>query len=161
MDHFMGTIEPNGTIELDWADKAILTALSENARLSMTELAKRVGLSKTPVSSRVRRMEDAGIITGYRASLSWQKLGLGHVCFVEVRLNDTRQKALQAFNSAVSAIPEVEECHMIAGGYDYLLKVRTKDIESFRSILGECISALPHVASSSSYVAMETVKSGA
>ncbi|WP_114391155.1 Lrp/AsnC family transcriptional regulator [Notoacmeibacter marinus] len=156
----MQNIEPNGEIALDWADRAILDELSRDARLSMTELAKRVGLSKTPVSSRVRRLEDAGVITGYRVGLSWQKLGLGHICFVEVRLTDTRQKALQAFNKAVKDIPEVEECHMIAGGYDYLLKVRTKNIETFRSILGECISALPHVASSSSYVAMEAVKSG-
>ncbi|MCP1200741.1 Lrp/AsnC family transcriptional regulator [Notoacmeibacter sp. MSK16QG-6] len=155
----MRDTEPNGTVDLDRIDRTILKELSKDARLSMTELAKRVGLSKTPVSSRVKRLEEIGVITGYHVGLSWQKLGLGHICFVEIRLADTRQKALQAFNDAVRDIPEIEECHMIAGGYDYLLKVRTKDIQSFRSVLGECISALPHVSSSSSYVAMEAVKS--
>ncbi|RLQ89445.1 Lrp/AsnC family transcriptional regulator [Notoacmeibacter ruber] len=150
---------PDGSSRVDQTDEAIIRELTRDARLSMTELARRVGLSKTPVASRVKRLEDEGIITGYRASLSWQKLGLGHICFVEVRLTDTRQKALQSFNKAVAEIPEIEECHMIAGGYDYLLKVRTRDIETFRIILGEQISALPHVASSSSYVAMEAVKS--
>ena len=145
--------------EIDGVDRAIIRELSKDGRLSMTELAKRVGLSKTPVTGRVRRLEDAGIITGYRASLSWQKLGLGHICFVEVRLTDTRQNTLEAFNKAVAAIAEIEECHMIAGGYDYLLKVRTTDILDYRAVMGERISALPHVASTSTYVAMEAVKS--
>ncbi len=145
---------------LDQVDQAILSELSRDGRMSMTELAKRVGLSKTPVAARVRHLEEAGIITGYQARLSWQKLGLGHICFVEVRLNDTRQKALEAFNAAAAAIAEVEECHMIAGGFDYLLKVRTTDINDYRLVMGERISALPHVASTSTYVAMEAVKSG-
>ena len=101
-------------------------------------------------------------------------MGLSHVAFVEVKLSDTREAALSAFNREVLKVPEIEECHMIASRFDYLLKVRTSDIQSYRRILGggrlvededarilgERISALPHVASTSTYVAMEAVKDG-
>ncbi|MDF2234432.1 Lrp/AsnC ligand binding domain-containing protein [Albimonas sp. CAU 1670] len=153
--------DPNALPDLDRFDRAILRELSAEGRLSMTELAARVGLSKTPVAARVRRLEEAGVIAGYRAVLSPIRLGLAHVVFVEIRLGDTREAALRAFNAAVRAIPEVEECHMIAGGFDYLLKVRTRDIAGYRVVLADRISALPHVASSSTYVAMEAVKDDA
>jgi Lrp/AsnC family leucine-responsive transcriptional regulator len=145
---------------LDRYDAAILRALSEDGRLPVTELARRVGLTKTPVQARVRRLEEAGVIAGYRAVLNPIRMGLAHVAFVEVRLSDTRETALQAFNRAVRAVPEIEECHMMAAGFDYLLKVRTTDIADYRKVLGERISALPHVASTSTYVAMEAVKEG-
>lgn len=144
--------------DLDRIDFAILNALSKNARVSVTELGQIVGLSKTPVAARVRRLEEAGIITGYHAQLSTIGLGLDHVAFVEVRLNDTREAALARFNDAVHRVPEVEECHLIAGGFDYLLKVRTSDIAAYRRILSEAISTLPHVTSTSTYVSMEAVK---
>ncbi len=143
---------------LDKIDRAILAELSKDARLPTTELARRVGLSKTPVQARVRRLEEQGFITGYSARLSWKKLGHGHITFVELRLTDTREPALQAFREAVLHIPEITECHMIAGGFDYLIKVRTKDIESYRRFMGETISTLPHVASTSTYVVMDAVK---
>ena len=143
---------------LDRIDRAILNALSRNARMSLTELGQVVGLSKTPVAARVRRLEEDGIISGYHAQLSTQKLGLDHVAFVEVRLTETREAALAAFNAAVHQLVEVEECHLIAGGFDYLLKVRTTDIASYRKVLSEDISTLPHVASTSTYVSMEAVK---
>ena len=101
-----------------------------------------------------------GVIAGYRAMLDPVRLGLAHVAFVEVRLSDTREAALQAFNAAVRAIPEIEACHMMAAAYDYLLKVRTRDIADYRRVLAERISALPHVASTSTHVAMESVKEG-
>ena len=157
----MPSDDPNALPDLDRFDRAILRELSAQGRLSMTELAARVGLTKTPVAARVRRLEEAGVIAGYRAVLSPIRRGLAHVAFVEVRLTDTREAALGAFNAAVRAIPEVEECHMIAGGFDYLLKVRTRDIAGYRAVLAESISALPHVASSSTYVAMEAVKDDA
>lgn len=147
-----------GKVSLDRIDRAILDELSHNARVSMIELGRKVGLSKTPVTARIKRLEAEGVITGYRAGLSARKLGLDHVAFMEVRLSDTRERALRAFNRAVSEIPEVEECHMIAGGFDYLVKVRTRNIDDFRRVLGERISALPHVASTSTYVSMESVK---
>lgn len=154
--------EPSGNpIELDRIDRAILAELARDGRLSVTELATRVGLSKTPVQARMKRLETLGVIAGYRAIISPIRMNLAHVAFVELKLNDTREAALQAFNRAVRAIPEIEECHMIAGGFDYLLKVRTTDIADYRRVLAERISTLPHVASSSTYVAMEAVKDNA
>ena len=144
--------------DIDQIDRAILRELSRNGRLSMTDLSTRVGLSKSPVIARVRRLEAAGVITGYRAELSAARLGLDHIAFVEVRLTDTRERALQAFNAGVRDVPEIEECHMIAGGFDYLIKVRTRDIEHYRRVLSEGISRLPHVASTSTYVSMEAVR---
>jgi Lrp/AsnC family leucine-responsive transcriptional regulator len=145
---------------LDSFDQAILTELATEGRVSAVELARRVGLSKSPVQARLKRLEESGVITGYRAIIDPIRMGLSHVAFVEVRLSDTREAALQAFNRAVLAIPEVEQCHMIASRFDYLLKVRTADIQSYRRVLGERISALPHVAATSTYVAMEAVKEG-
>ena len=146
--------------DLDRFDQAILTALGVEGRLSATELARRIGLSKSPTQARMKRLEQTGIITGYAARLNHAGIGQAHVAFVEVRLSDTREAALQAFNKAVLAVPEVEECHMIASRFDYLLKVRTRDITAYRRVLAQQISALPHVASTSTYVAMEAVKEG-
>jgi Lrp/AsnC family leucine-responsive transcriptional regulator len=148
------------THDLDDFDRAMLRVLATEGRIPATELARRVGLSKSPVQARLKRLEQAGVITGYRAVLDWVRMGQAHVAFVEMRLSDTREAALQAFNRAVLAIPEVEECHMIASRFDYLLKVRTADIQSYRRVLAESLSALPHVASTSTYVAMEAVKDG-
>ncbi|NEY90699.1 Lrp/AsnC family transcriptional regulator [Tabrizicola oligotrophica] len=145
-------------IDLDRFDEAILRVLAVEGRISATELARRIGLSKSPTQARMKRLEDAGVITGYRANLDPIRMGQAHVAFVEVRLSDTREAALQAFNKAVLAIPEVEQCHMIASRFDYLLKVRTSDIQDYRRVLAERISALPHVAGTSTYVAMEAVK---
>lgn len=143
---------------LDRIDRNILAALSREGRLSMSELAAKVGLSKTPVQARVKRLEAEGYIRGYAAMVDRERMGEGHVAFVQVKLSDTRSAALDAFNRAVLAVPEVEQCHMIASSFDYLLKVRTTDIASYRRVLGEKISALPHVSQTSTYVAMETVK---
>lgn len=154
----MGFSVPNDRLDLDRFDSAILRILATEGRISATELARRIGLSKSPTQARLKRLEEAGVITGYRALLDPIRMGLAHVAFVEVRLSDTREAALQAFNKAVLAIPEVEQCHMIASRFDYLLKVRTADIQDYRRVLAEQISALPHVASTSTYVAMEAVK---
>ena len=143
---------------LNYYDEAILRILATEGRIAATELARRIGLSKSPTQARLKRLEDAGVIAGYRAMLDPIAMGLAHVAFVEVRLSDTREAALQAFNRAVRAIPEVEQCHMIASRFDYLLKVRTSDISDYRRVLAERISALPHVAATSTYVAMEAVK---
>ena len=149
---------PIARIDLDRFDQAILRVLAVEGRISATELARRIGLSKSPTQARMKRLEEAGVITGYRANLDPISMGLAHVAFVEVRLSDTREAALQAFNKAVMVVPEVEQCHMIASRFDYLLKVRTADIQDYRRVLAEHISALPHVAGTSTYVAMEAVK---
>ncbi|SES38518.1 transcriptional regulator, AsnC family [Tranquillimonas rosea] len=143
---------------LDGFDRAILRVLSADGRISMTELARQIGLSKSPTQARVKRLEAAGVITGYRALVDPVRLRREHVAFVEVKLSDTREPALAAFNAAVIEIPEVEQCHMIAGDFDYLLKVRTSSMTEYRTVLGERLSALPHVANTSTYVGMQAVK---
>ncbi|WP_346891621.1 Lrp/AsnC ligand binding domain-containing protein [uncultured Roseibium sp.] len=144
--------------QLDRYDRQILDILSSEGRLPVTDLARRVGLSKTPCQTRLKRLQDEGYIQGFRAVLNPQKLGKEHVAFTEVTLSDTREAALKAFNAAVQKIPEIEQCHMIAGSFDYLLKVRTANMQSYRKILGETITALPHVSNTSTYVTMEAVK---
>lgn len=148
------------TVSLDRTDRKILDIVSADARISMTELARRVSLSKTPVLARLKRLEEQGVIQGYAAQVDPVRLGLDHVAFVEVKLTDTREKALSAFNKAVAGVPEIEECHMIAGAFDYLLKVRTSDMTRYRIVLGERISSLPHVAHTATHVAMQAVKDG-
>ncbi len=145
------------TKPIDDIHRRILTALTTDARISMTRLADLVGLSKTPVAARVKRLEADGIIAAYRAILSSKKLGMTHIAFVEVKLADTREQALRDFNTAVKRVPEVAECYMIAGGFDYLLKGRTNSIDGYREAMGQRISTLPHVQSTSTFVAMETV----
>lgn len=146
------------TDQLDQIDRRIVEALVEDGRMSITSLSARVGLSKTPCQARLRRLIDQGYITGFSAVIDPRKFGLDHIAYAEVKLSDTREAALQEFNAAVRRIREVEECHMIAGSFDYLLKVRTASIRSYRMVLGDRISSLPHVASTSTYVVMQTVK---
>ncbi|VWX55036.1 Lrp/AsnC family transcriptional regulator [Novosphingobium sp. 9U] len=146
------------TVNLDDFDRKIIAVLRDDGRISVTDLAQRIGLSKTPCQVRLRRLIESGVIRGFTALIDPAKLGLDHVAFAEVKLSDTREAALREFNEAVQRIPEVEECHMLASRFDYLLKVRTSDIRRYRVVLGEKISALPHVASTSTFVAMETVK---
>jgi Lrp/AsnC family transcriptional regulator, leucine-responsive regulatory protein len=150
--------KPDISGELDAFDLKIVEALSQDGRMSITELSQRVGLSKTPCQVRLKRLMDEGYILGFRAVLDARKFGLDHIAFAEVKLSDTRETALNEFNSAVRKIREVEECHMIAGAFDYLLKVRTSDIRRYRHVLGEKISSLPHVASTSTFVVMQAVK---
>lgn len=145
------------SVDLDDFDRKIIAALAEDGRMSITDLAVNVGLSKTPCQVRLKRLIATGVIRGFRAIVDPAKLGMDHVAFAEVKLSDTREGALRAFNAAVRRIPEVEECHMIASSFDYLLKVRTADIRRYRVVLGEKISSLPHVANTSTFVAMETV----
>lgn len=143
---------------LDEFDQAILRIMRHEGRISVTELAGRIALSKSPTQARLKRLEREGFITGYQALVDHSRLGRDHIAFVEVKLSDTREAALTAFNAAVRATPEIEECHLIAGAFDYLLKVRSSDIQNYRAILAERISTLPHVASTSTHVAMEAVK---
>lgn len=150
----------NDPSQLDSYDRAILDILSTDGRISITELSGRIGLSKTPTQARLRRLEADGIITGYRAILDPIRIGRDHVAFVEVKLTDTREAALSAFNAAVRKVPEIEQCHMLAARFDYLLKVRTQDMSAYREVLAERISTLPHVAHTSTFVAMQAVKEG-
>ncbi len=158
MNHNYHKNNLNEPLYLDLHDKKILDVLSGNGRISISELARRINLSKTPTQVRVKRLESEGYIVGYRAMLDPIRMGLDHVAFVEVTLNDTREKALKKFNFEVAQIGEIEQCHMIAGNFDYLLKVRTRSMPAYRKVLGEKISALPHVANTKTFVAMQSVK---
>lgn len=144
--------------QIDQIDRAILDVLSVDGRISVTDLAERVGLSKTPCHLRLKRLQTDGYITGFKAILDRKKLGLSMIAFVEVKMNDTREAALRAFNESVRQIPEIEMCHMIAGAFDYLLKIRTRNVEDYRRVLGEQISTLPHVANTSTHVSIQDVR---
>ena len=144
--------------QIDGFDRKILDIMAVEGRISVTELARRIGLSKSPTQARLKRLEGQGIIQGYTALFDPIRLGRDHVAFVEVKLTDTREAALAAFNKAVIQVPEVEQCHLIAGAFDYLLKVRTAGMPGYRAVLAEKISTLPNVANTSTYVAMQTVK---
>lgn len=139
----------NNSSHIDRYEEKILEILSVDGRIPVTELAKQIGISKSPCQARLKRLIDNKIILGFRAVLNAKLLNQEHIAFTEVKLSDTRETALLAFNDAVGKIPEIEQCHMIAGSFDYLLKVRSTDIRTYRRILGETISALPHVANTS------------
>ena len=144
--------------KLDNIDRNILSHLIKNARTTMENLSQEVGLSKTPVISRIKRMEAEGVIRGYSALIDHTKIGAGHISFVQVTLSDTRSSALEAFSQAVGNVAEIVECHMIAGNFDYLLKIRTRDMSHYRKILGETLSELPHISHTSTFSVMEAVK---
>jgi len=152
------TMKTSKLRQLDQFDSQILEILSEDGRLPVTEIARRVGISKSPCQVRLKRLVETGYILGFKAIFDPVKLGKEHVAFAEVKLSDTREKALAAFNKAVQNVPEIEQCHMIAGSFDYLIKVRTSDINDYRRVLGESISTLPSVASTSTFVSMQSVK---
>ena len=143
---------------LDDFDIKILRVISGDARISITDLSNTIGLSKTACHARIKKLEADGVILGYRTMIDPVKLGLEHITFVEVKLSDTRVKALNEFNQAVQKQTAIEQCHMIAGGFDYLLKIRTHNIVEYRAFLGETLSQMPHVAQTTTYVSMEAVK---
>lgn len=143
---------------IDKIDRKILKLLQMDGRLSNVKLAQSINLSPTPCLERVKRLEKEGFIKGYVALLDSDLLGAALVSFIEVSLDKTTTLALDAFRKAILAIEEVQECHMVAGGFDYLLKVRTRDMTHYRKFLGEKLSALPGVSSTHTYVVMEEVK---
>ena len=144
---------------LDNYDYKIVKLLQSDGRMTITELSDQIGLSKTPCLNRVRKLENKGYIRGYRAVINHDLIDDNHIAFVQIKMDDTKTQALNAFNLAIKEIPEVVQCHMMASHFDYLLKVRTNNMESYRKVLGEKISALPHVQNSSTFVVMEEVKS--
>ena len=147
--------------DIDSIDLAILAALQDNARLSVVELAKRVHLSPTPCTMRLRRLENDGVISGYHAKLNPQALGHALMVLVTVSLKSTDGAILKAFNAAMKPVKQILECHMVGGGFDYLLKIRVRDMGEYRDILGGVLGALPMVESTHSYFVMEEVKESA
>lgn len=144
--------------KLDQIDLAILDTLQKDGRTTNVALARLVGLSPTPCLERVKALEAAGIITGYAAALSTEKLGLGLTVFIEITMERSSEDAFRAFRDAVRTIPEIQECHMVAGGFDYLLKVRIPDMAAYRRFLGEVLSSLPGIRETHSYTVMEELK---
>lgn len=144
--------------ELDLTDLALLDALQDNGRLSVVELAKRINLSATPCTLRMRRLEQDGVITGYHARLNPAALDQALMVFVTVSLKATDEETLKSFNAAVKPVKQILECHMVGGGFDYLLKIRVRGMAEYRDILGGVIGALPMVESTHSYFVMEEVK---
>lgn len=143
---------------LDRIDRRLLALLQTDGRLSVAELARRVHLSPTPCFERVRRLEREGYIRGYAADLDPSKLGAGLIAFVEVQLDRTTPDVFNRFRDGVISLDPVQECHMVAGGFDYLLKVRTADMAAYRRFL-EDLAAIAGVEQTHTYVVMEEVKS--
>jgi len=144
---------------IDAIDRRILDELERDGRLSIVELSERVNLTNTPCSERVKRLERSGYISGYRANLNMEMLGLGHLTVVQVSLSGTGgDNSLDAFNAAVAHVPEIESCLMIAGSFDYLLTVRTRDIAHFRQVLGDKITKMPGTLQTNSFAVMEVVR---
>lgn len=144
--------------DLDRTDRKILATLQVDGRITTTDLAERVGLSPTAVSERLKRLTRDGYIVGYGARLDPQKLGRGLLVFVEVLLDRTSPDVFDAFAAAVARAPEVMECHMVAGGFDYLIKSRVRDMAAYRRFLADVILALPGVRETRTYAVMEEVK---
>lgn len=143
---------------LDRTDRLILKTLQADGRISNVALAKKVNLSATPCLERVRRMERRGFIKGYTALLDPHKVDAGVLVFVEIDLLRNSPDAFRDFRREALKLPELLECHLVSGNFDYLIKARVKDMKEYRELLGEKILALPGVSDSRSYVVMEEVK---
>jgi Lrp/AsnC family leucine-responsive transcriptional regulator len=144
---------------LDRIDHKLLIRLQQDGRIAISKLAREVNLTVTPTLERVRRLEAAGYLEGYFARLNPRKLGLGLLAYVEVSLDRTTPDAFERFKQVMLAHDEVMECHMVAGGFDYLLKVRVIDMESYRRFLGDRIASVRGVQTTHTYFVMEEVKS--
>ena len=144
--------------DLDRIDLAILRALQADGRITNADLAQKVNLSAATCHRRTQRLQEAGVIGGVRALVTPEHVGLGALVMVGVVLDRSTPDSFAAFEAAVGAMKEVLDCNLVAGDFDYLLKIRTPDIRRYRAVLGEKISNLPHVANTSTNVAMETVK---
>lgn len=144
--------------ELDKIDRRILRILQQEGRVSFTELGERVGLSTTPCTERVRRLEREGVITGYHARLDPNALKASLLVFVEISLAYKSGDIFEEFRRAALKLPNVLECHLVSGDFDYLIKARINEMASYRKLLGSTLLTLPHVRESKSYIVMEEVK---
>ena len=145
--------------EIDRIDRKILKLLQSDGRIATVDLAEKVGLSPTSTSDRMKRLQREGYIAGFGARLDPHRIGLELLVFVEVSLDKTTPDVFEKFAAAVRRAPEVLECHMVAGGFDYLVKTRVADMAAYRRFLGEILLALPGVKETRTYAVMEEVKS--
>lgn len=144
--------------DLNKIDRNILSALQKDGRISYAELARQVGLTTTPCIERVKRLERDGYIKGYFAQLNPEQLGSGLIVFVQVRLVRTSKAGFEEFKKAVVRLPEVQECYLVSGTFDYLIKARVADMAEYREFLGDTLLTLPGVQESTSIAVMEVVK---
>lgn len=158
MTHAEDTASGKIVQELDRFDRLILGILEREGRITNLELAERIGLSPTAASERTRRLVKEGFVTGFGARLDPHRLGFGLLVFVEVLPDKTTPDAFDQFAAAVRRAPEVLECHMVAGGFDYLLKTRVRDMAAYRAFLGSVLLGLPGVRETRTYAVMEEVK---
>lgn len=145
-------------MELDRTDRKILDILQREGRIAMTELAQRIGLSTSPCSERVKRMERGGVITGYHAQLSPHALGKKLLVFVEIKLAAKSGEVFDKVRQELLHVPDVQECHLVSGNFDYLVKARLGGMDEYRRLLGDILKKLPVAAESHSYVVMEEIK---
>lgn len=143
---------------MDEIDRKILRALQEDGRITNNALAQKCGLSNAACFERVRRLRESGVILGYTALLDPEKLDRALLVFIEVLLDRTTDDAFAAFADHVRKLPDVIECHMVAGGFDYLLKVRVADMAAYRAFLGDTLVALPGIRETRTYAVLEEVK---
>ena len=151
-------IQKESTRTLDKLDRHILRILQQEGRISMKDLGERVGLSVTPCIERVKRMERDGVISGYYARVDPAALGAKLLVFVEITLTQKSATAFEQFRREVLRIPEVQECHLVSGDFDYLIKARIHEMAEYRKLLGDMLLELPGAAQSRSYVVMEEIK---
>lgn len=144
--------------DLDRIDRKILDILQREGRIAMTELAQRIGLSTTPCSDRVRRMERDAIITGYYARVSPKALGKNLLLFVEITLASKSDQIFDKVRNELLHVPDVQECHLVSGSFDYLVKARLGGMDEYRNLLGDILKKLPVNAQSQSYVVIEELK---
>lgn len=146
------------TRPLDRIDRQILRILQQDGRIANVDLAARVNLSPPPCLERVRRLEREGYILGYRAELDPERLGCSLLIYVTITLDRTTTDVFTRFASAINEIPEVLECNMVAGGFDYIVKLRCADMAAYRALLGDCLATLPGVLQTHTYVVMDEVR---
>lgn len=144
--------------ELDKTDRWIMDLLQANGRLSMTELADKVGLSATPCTERVRRLEREGVITGYHARLNPAAVGKAMLVFVELKMTTKSDEVFNQVKRRIAAVPEVLECHLVSGDFDYLIKARIGEMTQYRRLLGNILLKLPGATESRSCIVMEELK---
>jgi Lrp/AsnC family leucine-responsive transcriptional regulator len=157
----MTDIAVNIAMPLDRVDRRLLEALQTDGRIPIVDLAEKVGLSATATTERVKRLTRDGYILGYAARLNPDRLGRGLLVFIEVKLDRTTPDVFERFAHAVGRAPEVLECHMVAGGFDYLVKTRVADMAAYRHFLSDVLLSLPGVRETHTYAVMEEVKNTA
>lgn len=150
--------KPHSPRPLDRTDKRILECLQNDGRISNVQLARKVNLTPTPCIERVKRLERQGFIRGYTAILNPELVNASLLVFVEIDLTHKSPDAFRKFREEARKLPEIMECHLVSGNFDYLIKARVRDMKSYRELLGEKILSLPGVNGSRSYVVMEEVK---